>query len=81
MTPTHDIPQLLSFALFFIGVGLSLKRAAEMHGYFRVRVVVFTSILTCMVFYLFLVYGFSFGNPPIEYDCDPTGQQFCLTDM
>jgi len=81
MTPTHDLPQLLSFALFLIGVGLSLKRAAEMHRYFRVRVVVFTSILTCMVVYLFLVYGFTFGNPPLEYECDPTGQHFCLTEM
>jgi hypothetical protein len=81
MTGTDSLPQFVSMTLLLIGVMLSLKRAAEMNRFFGLRVAVFTSILACLVLYFFLQFGFTFGNPPIEFDCDPTGQHFCTTEM
>ena len=57
----------LNVLAFIVGVCLLIKKLADMDRYHTLRVVVLTSILSCIVLYLFVVYGCTL-NPNMS-DC------------
>ena len=54
--------EAVHFFLLVLGVVLSLKKVAEMDRYDNLRIFVFTTILSLLVIYFFLEYGFTLGN-------------------
>jgi len=65
--------------MVFIGVLLVFRKVAQMERHHTLRVFLVTAVLSCGVICFFLMYGFTFGNPPPMLDsCEP--QQFCLTE-
>ena len=65
---TFDFWDPVHFVTFLFGVILLLKRVAEMDRYHKLRVIVLTSILSCIAIYFFLAYGFTLGSPR-PFDC------------
>lgn len=63
----HSDP--VQLVLLLIGFVLLLKRLADMDRYHNLRVVVLTTILSCIVIYFFFEYGFTLGNPMEYSDC------------
>lgn len=73
------LADVLQIVLVFVGLLLLVRKVAEMDRYHYVRVVFLTAILSCIVIFLFLVYGFTFGRGIEVPVCPP--EQFCLTEM
>jgi uncharacterized membrane protein YesL len=69
----------VDYIILISGGILCLKRVAQMERYHNLRVVVLTTILSFIVFFFFLAYGVTFGDP-IYYDC-PSPEHFCMTEM
>jgi hypothetical protein len=59
----------LNVIAFIVGVWLLIKKLADMDRYHTLRVVVLTSILSCLVLYLFVVYGCTQINSGMGGDC------------
>jgi hypothetical protein len=72
---------LLDVVALLMGVILLLKRVANMDRYHTLRVVVLTSILSCLVIWFFFGYGFSLGNPHKFDDCLDFGSKLSETEM
>jgi dolichyl-phosphate-mannose--protein O-mannosyl transferase len=69
MLSTLDVSDAVQYVMLLIGIVLLLKRVAEMERYHTLRVVVLTSLLSSVVIYFFLVYGFTLGNPISSPGC------------
>lgn len=69
-----DIVALLAGSL------LLLKKRVDMERFHKLRAVLLTSLLSSIIIYIFLVYGFTSGHP--VDDCCPQGAEvFCQTEM
>ena len=68
------------YVIILSGVLLFFKRVAEMERYHDLRVVILTTILSSIVFFFFLAYAVTFGNP-IYYDDCPSPEHFCYSEM
>ena len=69
----------VDYIILISGGLLCLKRVAQMERYHNVEVVVLTTILSFIVFFFFLTYCVTFGDP-IYQDC-PSPEHFCMTEM
>jgi hypothetical protein len=68
------------YVIIISGVLLCFKRVAEMERWHTLRVLVLSSMLTCIVIVFFVAYGFTFGEPHyFDYDC-PSREHFCVTE-
>ena len=74
------LTDVLQIVLVFIGLLLLVRKVAEMERYHYLRVVFLTAILSCIVIFLFVVYGFTFGHG-IDEPSPCTVDHFCLTEM
>ena len=68
----------IDYVIILSGALLCFKRVAEMERYHDLRVVILTTILSSVVFVLFL--AFSVTLDPIYDEC-PSTAHFCYTEM
>ena len=64
-----NLSEAAHLVLLFAGALLLFQKVANMERYHNLRVFVLITILSLVVIVFFVEYGFTLGNPELNYNC------------